>query len=106
MTAPKGDHIGILQFANDVMLYFSATKKNATLINMVLEEFASQSGQQMNKDKSNIRFYKGAQGNLRREIQHSLQLNLHSAIGYLGACLEENHKRRREVKTSLSKIGN
>lgn len=44
MTAPKGDHIGILQFANDVMLYFSATKKNATLINMVLEEFASQSG--------------------------------------------------------------
>lgn len=53
---PRGDRVGLLQFADDMILFFNAKDKWASIINETLKLYALESGQKINRSKSDLIF--------------------------------------------------
>lgn len=63
-----------LLFADDSLLFFTATRKSAQEIKDILQLYCRALGQQINMDKSSIHFAKGCQHEVREEIKVILNI--------------------------------
>jgi hypothetical protein len=68
-TAPDVNH---LIFADDILLFFSASTEGADDVKKVLEQYCNASGQRINMDKSSVFFSKGYPEAVRNGIKKCL----------------------------------
>ncbi|XP_057766454.1 uncharacterized protein LOC130986892 [Salvia miltiorrhiza] len=66
------DFPSYLLYADDVLIFYQASKANAIMIESILEIYDGVSGQLCNREKSSIFFGKGVPVQLRRRIQRAL----------------------------------
>ena len=64
-TSRSGPIITHVMYADDIILFSKASKKDATAIARTLDKYCLWSGQQVNKEKSDILFLKHTQSNIR-----------------------------------------
>lgn len=87
-TSKSGPIIMNVMYADDIILFSKASKKDATTINHILNKYCSWSSQQVNREKSGILFSNHTQSNTRRSLKSILQMkSLKKDTIYLGAPL-------------------
>lgn len=85
-TSKSRPTITHVTYANDIILFSKASKKNAATISRILEKYNSWSSQLVNRNKSGIYFSKFTQSATRRNIKSILQVKtLKNDVVYLGA---------------------
>lgn len=57
--APNGDRVGLLQFADDLLVFISTAKKSARGVREILDKFDQEARQEINGTKSVLMFSKG-----------------------------------------------
>lgn len=73
-TSKRGPIITHVMYADDIVLFSKATKKDATSISWILEKYCLWSGQLVKRSKSGIFFSKHTQRPIQRVIKSSLQI--------------------------------
>lgn len=101
---PWGDRVGLLQFADDMILFFNAKDKWASIINETLNLYALDSGQKINRSKSDLIFLARTQAVLRGKIKEILVVDDSSQISYLGSTLKLRVDRKGDNDTITGKI--
>ena len=87
-TSRSGPIITHMMYADDIILFSKASKKDATTINHILNKYCLWFSQQVNREKSGILFSKHTQSNTRRSLKSILQMrSLKKDTTYLGAPL-------------------
>lgn len=66
---PKGHRVGILQYADDMILFFSANKKWVTKINRLLTQYGNEFDQANNSEKSELIFSANLSNQTKRDIR-------------------------------------
>ena len=75
-------------YANDIVLFSKATRRDAATLMKTLDKYCKWSGQAINMGKSRVYFSKHTQGQTRRTVKSILQMkNLKKDAIYLGAPL-------------------
>jgi predicted metalloendopeptidase len=75
-----------LLFADDNLLFFTATRESAQEIKDVLKLYCRASGQQINLDKYSIHFAKGCRQDVRDDIKEILNVQKESLNENTWAC--------------------
>ena len=84
----RGPALTHVMYADDIVLFSKATRKDAETLASCLEKYYEWSGQSLNKTKSGIFFSKHTTANCKRSIKHLLQMkSLKKDAVYLGAPL-------------------
>lgn len=73
-TSKRGPIITHVMYADDIVLFSKATKKDATSISRILEKYRLWSGQLVKRSKSGIFFSKHTQRPIQKAIKSSLQI--------------------------------
>ena len=84
--------MGLIQFATDQLIFISASSKNAINLNHSLEVFERESGQKINKHKSEIMSSVQTPNSLKREVCDEMNIRKDTtSFIYLGSCLRLGH---------------
>ena len=85
-TSISGSTISHVMFADDIVLFSKASKKDAENLVKILEKYCKWSGQAVNRGKSGVFFSKHTRSQVRRSIKGILHVkNLKKDVVYLGA---------------------
>lgn len=104
-TSISGPTITHLMYADDIMLFSRATKKDASTISNILEKYCAWSGQSVNRAKSGIFFSKHTLTPTRRTIRNILQVkSLKKDAVYLGAPLILSRSPTKDFAFLQSKL--
>jgi hypothetical protein len=94
-----GPPITHVMFADDLMLFTKASRKEATVLNECLDTYCLWSGQQINRDKSGIIFSKMVCNSNRRWIKGELQMKkLPLDAFYLGTPMFSSKCKTKDFK--------
>lgn len=87
-TSKRGPVITHVIYADDIILFLKATKRDATNISRILDKYCLWLGQLVNKSKSSIFFSKHTQRHILRDIKNILHIRtIKKDATYLGALL-------------------
>lgn len=86
--SPRGDKIGLLQFADDMILFFGAKETWATEINSILNTYVIESGQQIDRSKSDLMFSVHTPHVVSLSVEDILTTNESQHFKYLGSNLK------------------
>lgn len=100
-AAPKISH---LLFADDTLLFGTATLGTAAEFAKILENYCKFSGEAINANKSNILFGPKVENRVKDEILHLLGFAEAKAVKYLGITLRPGKVRIRDYDDLLDKI--
>lgn len=103
--ARKGHKISHLAFANDLILFAEASLEQARIIQMILHNFCTSSGQKVSNDKTRIYFSKNVGWNVRSEISNELDFNMTEDLGkYLGVPIFHKRVNKGTFNFVLDKV--
>jgi hypothetical protein len=104
-TLRDGTSFTHLFFADDLILFAKATKKNCTTINRVLDAFCSASGQKVDLDKSKIFLPQYLDHSRFGFLESELGLKISKSFGkYLGVSILVDGRDKRAFDFILDKI--
>ncbi|KAK4604733.1 hypothetical protein RGQ29_012985 [Quercus rubra] len=104
-TAREGPIFSQLFFANDLILFAKATKRNFHTIKKVLNEFCSISGQKVNLEKFRIYFSPHTKPENITHIEHVLGIKHSKEFGkYLGIPILMDGRNKRAYDFIIDKI--
>ena len=103
------DNIGIshLFFADDLMLFATATEENSETIKEVLELFCTESGQKISTCKSRVYFSQNVDDDLKGRICGNLNIQATNNLGkYLGFPLKHKNVERNQYNFIVERVIN
>ena len=101
----NGPAITHVMYADDIVLFSKATRRDATAINECIIKYCNWSGQKLNRSKSGFFFSKQTQHQSARAIKQILQMKkLKSNAIYLGAPLFLTRSPRKDFSYLLNKL--
>ena len=101
----RGPAITHVMYADDIVLFSKATRKDAETLANCLEKYCEWSGQCLNRAKSGIFFSKHTTAICKRSIKHFLQMkSLKKDVVYLGAPLFLTRSPSKDFKFLQEKL--
>lgn len=105
LLSKKGPPLSHLFFADDLFHFAEASMEQAHLIQDVLQDFCTSSGQRVNKEKTRIFFSKNASPSIISDIGSSLGFKVTKNLGrYLGTPLIHGRKSRSLYADLVSSV--
>lgn len=97
--------MGLLQFAEDLLVFISARKKLARGVRVILETFVEEAGQSINANKSTFMFSEGTPGSKVGEVKHVLNITtIAEKIRYLGSTISINPRCRDDYISIIQRM--
>ncbi|KAJ8629693.1 hypothetical protein MRB53_023016 [Persea americana] len=105
--APNGDRVGLLQFANDLLLFLRPNDRTLTNHNQLLSMFEEQAGQHINRTKSQLMFSKNASSRTIRATKDALHIQREvTSFNYLGTSLALKCNHRNTWLNTICRVQN
>ena len=102
MRVPAITHV---MYTDDVMLFSKANLREAEILNECLETYCNWSGQQINKQKSRLIFWKATQPSIARNLKRLLQMKiLPKDVCYLGSSFNLCRSKTKDFKFLQNRI--
>lgn len=103
--APLGQRVGLLQFADDLLLFLQINKKTMTTLSKTLLLFEEEAGQCINKKKSQLMFSRNTFPTLTHLTKDTLQITRSvSSFDYLGTLLALDRTQHSARQHTLNRI--
>ena len=100
-----GERVGLLQFGDDIHIFFQNKDTNAKRIMRLLQLFQEEAGQTLNKNKYVVLFSTGTTNSSKSKIYNILGIqNSLNHSQYLGTTLSLNHKGQSNCKSLITKV--
>ncbi|XP_057786281.1 uncharacterized protein LOC131003750 [Salvia miltiorrhiza] len=94
-----------LLYADDVLLFCQATKRNCIMIDSIIQLYSTVSGQYCNKNKSTLYFGKGVSPGRRSRLQRILDFNIGSMpFTYLGVPIFSGRASSAKLRPIFDRI--
>ncbi|KAJ8646846.1 hypothetical protein MRB53_008594 [Persea americana] len=104
--APNGDRVGLLQFADDLLLFLRPNDRTLTNLNQILSMFEEQAGQRINRTKSQLMFSKNASSRMIRATKDALHIQEVTSFDYLGTSLALKCNHRNTWLNTIRRVQN